>query len=109
MNSSQDRPQAVDKSDLLFSSLSLKPVTRTLWLMIGRVLEYDINIGTVMQPDLPTMDSLKFTVVAIEAYQRALSEISSGYSCAFIVQVPKSSDDELIKLLPETFFLKAGS
>ncbi len=98
-----------DDKKLHFEVISLKPITRTLWLMIGRVLYYDIKVGHVMQPDLPAMENLKFTVVAIETYGHALSEISSGYSCAFIVQVPKSDDDELVKTLPETFFLKAGN
>ncbi len=109
MDNSKITSQNDDKTYLHFESIILKPINRTLWLMLGRVLYHDIKIGFVMQPDLPDMDKLKFTVVAIETYGHAISEISSGMTCAFVVQVPIASDDELVKLLPETFFLKAGS
>jgi len=76
--------------------------------MLGRAMYYDFGVGHVMQPEFPNFDNLKFTVVAIESYMRALSEIGHGMSCHLIVQVPNSVADDLVKTLPETFFLRAG-
>ncbi len=110
MNNLQNSLQDSSKLKLLFNSIALTSICPTLWLMLGRTLDYDINVGQMMHPDLHDMDNLKFTIVAIEAYYgRAVSEVSSGYSCHLVVQVSKSSDDELVKTLPATFLLKAGS
>ncbi len=108
MNASENETKISDKLKPVFQSITLTSVSRTLWLMIGRVLDYDIKVGLIMQPDLPSMDRLQFTIAAITFYDRAVSELSSGCSCALIVQVPLSSDDDLVKTLPKTFLLKAG-
>lgn len=109
MNASESEQTSSNKMNPVFQSITLTPISRTLWLMIGRVLDYDIKVGLIMQPDLADLDRLNFTIAAITFYDRAVSELSSGCSCALIVQVPKSSDDDLVRMLPKTFVLKAGA
>ena len=87
----------------------LRFIWHTFWFMAGRVLEEDIRVGQTIQPNLPNTDKPKFTIMALETYGHALSEISYGISCQMLVQVPLSSDDDLAKELPKTFFMKAGS
>ncbi len=85
-------------------------ISKTLWLIPGRVLAGEIELGDVLRPE--TSDAAEdqvpnCKVMAIETYGEAIDFLSEGITGEVIIQVMHTEYDAFMRQLPAIFLLKA--
>lgn len=96
--------------DKIFEAYEFKYIWRTFWFVPGRVYGVDLHVDDVLSPlvvQSATISTLKFRIVAIETYGRALDLLSAGMSGQLILQLPNDKQDEMVKQLPANVKLTA--
>jgi len=85
-------------------------ISKTLWLIPGRVLAGEIELGDVLRPesaDTAEDQVPNCKVMAIETYGEAIDFLSEGITGELIVQVMHTEYDAFMRQLPAVFLLKA--
>lgn len=85
-------------------------ISKTLWLIPGRVLAGEIELGDVLRPDAAdaSQDQVpNCKVMAIETYGEAIDFLSEGITGELIIQVMHTEYDAFMRQLPAVFLLKA--